>query len=99
MSVKARPRKFAAKKRWRVKERAYRGVPLRRVFAFWRQCCATSQFVWRVTRQTDCQHLSDAGSEQDTKAAQLGDCHLLTKLEPHGPLGVALSTDRANARR
>jgi hypothetical protein len=52
-----------AKKRWRVKERTYRGVPLRRVFAFWRQCCATSQFVWRVTRQTDCQHLSDADSE------------------------------------
>jgi hypothetical protein len=57
------PQKFAAKKRWRVKERTYRGVPLRRVFAFWPQCCATSQFVWRVTRQTDCEHSSDADSE------------------------------------
>jgi hypothetical protein len=70
--VKARPQKFATKKRWRVKERTYRGVPLRRVFAFWRQCCATSQFVWRVTRQTDCQHLNDADSEEDTKARNLG---------------------------
>src|SRR5262249_35097882 len=43
------PQKFASKKRWRVKERTYRGV--RRVFAFWRQCCAMPQFVWRVTRQ------------------------------------------------
>jgi hypothetical protein len=70
--VKARPLKFAAKKRWRVRERTYRGVPLRRVFAFWRQRCATPQFVWRVTRQTDCRHLSDADGEQDTKARNLG---------------------------